>query len=124
MLQMYFSFFNVEIIREFTSNFVALCSATSYPFVFPSRIKLPPLDIIKSLVDTFSNQDKKVVSITVDEDGEISRSSESVKTCHNMNIIVKTTGVDAYSLNGNSDISNNTLSNITIALLLNSSHKK
>ena len=57
MLQMDFVFFNDESIRGFTSNFVALCSATSYPFGFPSRRELPPLDILKFLVTTLSNYD-------------------------------------------------------------------
>ena len=35
MLQIDSSFFHVEIIHVFTSTFVAICSATSYPFVFP-----------------------------------------------------------------------------------------
>ena len=47
-----------------------------------------------------------------------------MKTCHNMKIIVQTTGGDAYSLNGKSESPNKKLANITIALLLNSSHKK
>ena len=47
-----------------------------------------------------------------------------MNTCHNMNIIVQTKGGDAYSLNGKSESPNKTLSNITRALLLNSSHKK
>ena len=41
-----------------------------------------------------------------------------------MNIIVQTTGVDAYSLNRKIESPNNTLSNITRALLLNLGHKK
>ena len=41
-----------------------------------------------------------------------------------MKIIVKTTGGYEYSLNGKTEIPNKTLDNITIALLLNSSHKK
>ena len=63
MLQMDFYFFNVEIIREFTSTFVAICSATSYPFGTPYISKLPPLDILKFLVTTLMNQDKKVAFI-------------------------------------------------------------
>ena len=47
-----------------------------------------------------------------------------MKTCHNMNIIFKTTGGDEYYLNGKSEIPNKKLANIIRALLLNSSHKK
>ena len=47
-----------------------------------------------------------------------------MKTCHNMNIIVHTAGGYKYSLNDKSEIPNNTLANIKISLLLNSSYKK
>ena len=52
MLDMYFSFFNDESIRGFTSTFLAICYATSRPFIFPYRSKRPPLDILKFIVDT------------------------------------------------------------------------
>ena len=42
MLQMDFAFFNVESIRGFTSNFVDICSSTSYYFGLPSRSKRSP----------------------------------------------------------------------------------
>ena len=79
---------------------MAICSATSYLFVFPSRSKNPPLDILKFLVATLRNQDNKVSFIRVDEDGALARSSGCMKTYHNMNIIVHTTGGYASSLNG------------------------
>ena len=41
-----------------------------------------------------------------------------------MNIIVQTTGGDAYSINVKIEIPNKTVSNITRALLMISSHKK
>ena len=65
MLQLVFVFFNVEIIRGFTLTFVAICSDTSYPFGFTSRIKMTPLDILKSLFTTLINQDKKMAFILV-----------------------------------------------------------
>ena len=68
MLQMSLEFFNVEIIRGFTSTFVAIYSATSYPFGFPSRRKQPPIEILKLLVTTIRSQYKKVAFIQVDED--------------------------------------------------------
>ena len=102
MLKMDFAFSNVESISGFTSTFVDIYSTTSYPFGFPSRSKLPLLDILKFLVTTLRNQDKKFSSIRVDEHGPISRSFEFMKTCHNMNIIVQTIGRDAPLLNGES----------------------
>ena len=124
MLQMDFAFFNVKSIRGFTSTFVVICSATSYPFGFPSRSKRLPLDILKFLVTAFINQDKKVAFVRVNEDVALARSCKFMKTCHNMNIIVQTTRGDASSLSGKSEIPNKTLDNIKIALLLNSSYKK
>ena len=99
MLQIDFAFFNVESIHGYTSTFVAVCSDNSYPFGFSFRIKRPPLDVLIFIVTTLRNQDKKVAFILVDEDGALARSSEFMKTCHNMNIIVQTTGVDEYSRN-------------------------
>ena len=119
-----FTFFNVEIIRGFNSTFVAICSATSYPFVFPYRSKHPTLDILEFLVNTLSHQDKKVAFIWVDEDVALERYSEFKNTCHSMNITVQTTGGDVYSLNGEIESPNKTLENIIRALLLNPSHNK
>ena len=102
MLQIYFAFLNVKIICGLTSTLVDICAATSYLFGFPSRSKRPPLDILKFIFATLKNQDKKVSFIRVDENGGLARSSELMKTCHNLNIIVQTTGVYASSLNGKS----------------------
>ena len=60
----------------------------------------------------------------MDEDVALERSSGFMRTCHNMNIIVKTIGGDEYSLIGESKTTNKTLDNITRHLLLKSSHKK
>ena len=124
MLHMDFPFFNVEIIHGFTSNFVDICSVTSYPFGCTLISKRPPIDILTFMITTFINQYKKVSLISVDEDVALSRYSELTNICHNKNIIVQNTGGDASSLNGKSESTNETLANITRDLLLNSSHKK
>ena len=124
MLHVDFSFFDFESIRGFTSTFVAICPATSYPFGFPPRSKFAPLDILKFLVTTSRNDEKKVAFIQVDEYGLLERSSKLMKTCNNMNTIVKNTGGDASSLNSKSESPSKTLSNIIRSLLLKSSHKK
>ena len=79
---------------------MAICYANSHHFGFSSRRKRPPLDILKFLVTTLRNQDKKVALIRVDKDGALERSYKLLKTHHNMSIIVQTTGGDASSLNG------------------------
>ena len=124
MLQMDFASFHVEIIRGFTSTFVAIFSDTSYSFGFTYRSKCLPLDILKFLVTTLRNQDNKVAFIRVDEYGSLAISFGSMKKWHNMNIIVQTTGGDASSINGKNYITNKTLDKIMRALQLGSIHKK
>ena len=70
------------------------------------------------------NYDKKVEFLLADEDGALSRSSEFMKTCHNMNTIVQTAGLYVSSINGKIEIHNKTLANITRDIILNSSHNK
>ena len=56
--------------------------------------------------------------------GSLAKYPKFLKTCHNMNTIVQTTGGYESSLNGNSETPNKALDNTTEALLMNSSHKK
>ena len=116
MLHMDFAFLNVESIRGITSTFVAIYSVTSQPFGFPPRSKRPPLYILKFLVTTLRNQDNKFWLIGVDKYGSLARLF--MKTCHNMNIPVKTIGGDGTPLNGKIEILNKTLANITRAILI------
>ena len=60
----------------------------------------------------------------MDEYGALARSSEFMRTCYNMNIIVQTTGEYSSSLNGKRKIPDKTPDNITRSLLMNSIHKK
>ena len=101
---------------------MAICSATSHAFGFPYKRKHPTLDILKYLVTKLRNQDKKASFIQVDENGALNRYFGFMKTCHNMNIIVQTTGGDASSLIVKSEYPNNKLVNITKVLLMNSNN--
>ena len=95
----------------------------SYPIthlVYINQPLLLPVSI-RQLNYTLSNQDKKFASIRTNKDCKSVRSSEFMRTCHNMNIIFQTTGVYEYSINGEID---KFLANITRSLLLNSSHNK
>ena len=92
IIQMDFSFFNVERICVFISTFMAICSSTSYLFGFISSIKQLTLDILKLLVTILRNQDKKVVLFLVGEDGSLKRFSELMRIFHNMNMLDNTTG--------------------------------
>ena len=70
------------------------------------------------------NQDKKASFIRVDGNRALVRSYEYMKTCHNMNKLVQTTGGDKSSLNGKGESPNTALANIKRAILLISSHNK
>ena len=124
MIQMNFAFFNVKSICGFNSTFVAICSATSHTFGLPYRSKIPHINILKLIVTTLRNQDKKAAFIRVDEDGALEKSNEFMKICYNMSITVQTTGGYASSLNGKIESPNKKIANITRAILLKSSHKK
>ena len=67
--------------------FLTICSVASYPFGFPSRITLPPIDTLKLLVITLRNQDKKVSLIVVERDRALKILFKFMRTCHIMNII-------------------------------------
>ena len=91
------------------------------PLVFHPEEKR--LDILKLLVPKFKKKYNKVAFIRVNEEGELARYSEFIRTYHNTNIIVQTTGGDEYKINGKIDIPKKTLDNITSDLLLNLSLK-
>ena len=59
MLQIDLAFSNVESIHEFISIVLAICSSTSLHSGFPYISKSKPIDTLKLLVTTLSNQDKK-----------------------------------------------------------------
>ena len=124
VLQMNFSFSNVESIRGFTLTFVDMCSATSYLFGFPSIIKWTTIDILKLLATISKNQEKTVAFIQVYEYWALERSSKFMKTCHRMNITVQTTGGYASSFNGKRETPNNKQANITRGILLKSSNRQ
>ena len=102
VLQIDFSFFNVESICGFTSTFVATFYSTSYTFVYKPIKKCLPLDILKFPVTILRNKGNKFALILFDEDGTLVRFSQFMKTCHNMITIFKTIGGYLFSLNGKS----------------------
>ena len=101
-----------------------ICSATSHPFGFPSRIRPPPLDTLEFLVTTLISQNKKFELFRVDEYGALEIYYELMKACQIMNIRVQATGGYTSSLNGKIEIPYNKLANITRYLIMKSSHNK
>ena len=76
------------------------------------------------MLTTLKNTDKQILFVGVDTYYALETSSEFMRKCHTINIIVQTTGGDTSSLNGKQGSPNNTLDNIKRALLMNSSNKK
>ena len=124
ILKMNILFINIESTCEFIYNFVAICSTTQYPFVFPPKRKQPPLDILKSSVNKWRNQYKKASFICLYRYGALERSSGFMRTCHTMIIIVQTTSGDTYSLKGKFGSPNKKLADITRDWMMIYSHKK
>ena len=71
MLHMDFAFSDVERICVFTSTFVAIFSATSYPIIFPSIIRCPHIEILHFIFATLRNKYNKFSLIRVDEYGSL-----------------------------------------------------
>ena len=63
------------------------------------------------MINTLINKYKKMEFIQVEKDGAPERYSECMRTFHNMNIMVQTTGGDTSPLNRKNEIPNKTLDN-------------
>ena len=68
-----FAFINKASIRGFTSYLSIHCITTKYDFVFPTRHKRPPLEIIPVFIDLLKQQNITVHAILTDEGGELAR---------------------------------------------------
>ena len=119
-----FAFFKDQIIRGFTYNFVVICSYTLYISVFLTSRKRSHIYNIKFLVTSFINQYNNAAFIIVGYHGAISQYSSFMSTCHGMNIVVQILCGDYLALNVEIKIPNKALTNITISIIINSSHNK
>jgi len=101
MLQLDFAFLNEASIRGFTSYLSCDCVSTKYSFKFCTRSKRAPVDIIRWIVTTLSQQGKTVNFVRFDEGGELARSHEISKMLvEEYKILMQTTGGYASHLNG------------------------
>ena len=92
MLHVDFAFINVLSVQGFTSYLSFTDDTTSYPFSFPGRNKLPPLDIITFVIEVLQKQGKQVNYTCYDEGGEFARSSEVNCLLITKHIIIHSTG--------------------------------
>ena len=67
MIQMDYDFFDVESIYGFTTKLTSVCSIKSYLIDFPTRSKLPPLEVILFIFIIIQKQKNKVADIRLYE---------------------------------------------------------
>ena len=98
MLQIDFDLFNVEIIHGFISTLISTCYSTLHRCDTTTRRKKlnfgNPIICCQCYLQTGQNLSYIIVYGYFNLDW----STESSKTCHNMRIIVQTTGVDDFCL--------------------------
>ena len=114
-----YSFWNQKSIRGFTSLLTAVCLATRYSFVFPTRNKRPPLATINWFIRTLRRQGFPALFIQTDEGGELGRSTDFLQTLTNLECIYMGTGRSGSSFNGLVERPNRTIANSVRAKLLN-----
>ena len=98
MLQIGFSFSMMKAFVDLYLHLWLYVLPIHTPLDFHPE-KLAPFGTIPLLVNTLNNQDKKSSLIWRGKFVALEISSEFIRACHNMKIIVQTSGGGAYSLN-------------------------
>ena len=114
-----YSFWNQTSIRGFTSLFTAVCLATHYSFVFPTRNKRPPLTTIQWFNKTLRRQGYPVPYVQTDEGGELGQSTDFLQILTESECIYMGTGRSSSAFNGLVERPNRTIANSVRAKLLN-----
>lgn len=117
MLYMDFCFYRTASIRGFTAYLSVTCYVTGHSFVFPTRSKRPPLDIIKWLIEVLKRQGYVVIIVRFDEGGELARSSEVCTLITEMNIVMESTGSYSSDLLGKDERQHRTLGEMVRTML-------
>ena len=114
-----YSFWNRKSIRGFTSLLTAVCLATRYSFVFPTRNKRPPIATIQWFIRTLRRQGYPTLYIQTDEGGKLGRSTDFLQALTDAECIYMGTGRSGSSFNGLVERPNRTIANSVRAKLLN-----
>ena len=94
-----FIFINRPSIRGFTSYLSIHCMTTKYDFVFPTRHKRPPLDILSVFITMLKQQNIQIKVILTDEGGELARCTVFLYLLLKHHIHLDTTGAYASFIN-------------------------
>jgi len=119
-MHMNFAFMPVTSIRGFTALLSIKDAATNYTWIFLSRNKRPPLDILSFFISIMKKENKSIRYIRVDEDKALANCTAFCKLLLLHNITLRTTGGYASSLNGKSE-SLNKAAKHTVFIILSSS---
>ena len=117
MLYMDFCFYRTVSIRGYTAYLSVTCFVTGYSFVFPTRSKRPPLDIIRWLIETLKRQGYIVIIVRFDEGGELARSTEVCALLAELNIVMESTGGYSSDLLGKDERQHRTIGEMVRSML-------
>ncbi len=80
-------------MERFTAAFTGVCATSRQKWVFPSRSKRPPVNMVCFLVANLQFQNYPVPAIKVDERGELACPTGFMRKCHDtLELNVQTTG--------------------------------
>ena len=116
-IHMDFAFMPQTSIRGFTSFLSVKDAATNYTWIFLSRNKRPPLDVLTFFISILKKEQRIIRYVRVDEDGALANSTEFCKLLILHHITLQTTGGYASSLNGKSE-SLNKVAKFTVSSIL------
>ena len=74
-----FAFINKQSIQGFTSYLSTHCITTKYDYVFPTRNKRLPVDMLSFFIHSIRQQNINIQVILTDEGGELARSTAFLK---------------------------------------------
>ena len=94
-----FRLFNKFSFQNITADLTIVDASAKHLFEYPTRSKRPPLQLIKTLIQLYCHHGYKSSIFWVDEFGELSISAYSMQIFIYHEVVFKTTGGYASSIN-------------------------
>ena len=110
-------FYSVESIRGLNGAITVIDHTTRWPWAFPVATKRPHPSIFNFLVNCLRNMGHKPAILTVDEGGELAKSTEMCRAIHKLNLVLRTTGGDNSESNGMAERPHRTYHNMNRSTL-------
>jgi len=101
----------------FNSYLLVIDRATRYTWIFLSRTKAPPVNLLKGFLTTHGTRHSVLKRIRTDKGGELWGSHEFQRTMKELNYILEPTAPDASFQNGVAERPNRSLADIMRSLL-------